>query len=518
MATPKDNVQGRPSQKDTSNSTDRGNSTDKGADDKSAKAQDNQADTTQTASSVSANSKPEKSDKSSNEDDVKASDVRASDDKASDSKDSDQPVSAIDSQDQQALQQALVTLDQQNLPPPPPVAQTSIPADGESDDMAVDTAAPAAIKPQADIKAAGNGKPEAKPGIKADARTPAKTPVNPALSAETPELADDSSEDTGDTEIAESATQVAPSPAKTAAPTRTPTSADIQTPPAASDRSAAVQNSGAKNTDVPDTAQAPKDVDPKDGAPKDVAAKTDTTDPVPAGKSAGIKNTPSKTRLAQAGTPDKADAANSDATKSDTSKTAAPPIDVPNVASAPKAAPHPAQQAIFAINSIAAPQATQSSPIASATANAHVQVSAEAAPDLPLLVVAIAGKSQAGAKQFDIRLDPPELGRVEVRLSIDATGKASAHLSADQPQTLSLLQKDAPVLARALRDAGLDVSQDGLNFSLRQQTENQNGNAGNNGRRGSSRAFPVTASISTDTTAGSAAYRVAANGRLDIRI
>ena len=111
MATPKDNVQGRPSQKDTSNSTDRGNSTDKGADDKSAKAQDNQADTTQTASSVSANSKPEKSDKSSNEDDVKASDVRASDDKASDSKDSDQPVSAIDSQDQQALQQALVTLD-----------------------------------------------------------------------------------------------------------------------------------------------------------------------------------------------------------------------------------------------------------------------------------------------------------------------------------------------------------------------------------------------------------------------
>ena len=63
-------------------------------------------------------------------------------------------------------------------------------------------------------------------------------------------------------------------------------------------------------------------------------------------------------------------------------------------------------------------------------------------------------RSQSGAKQFDIRLDPPELGRVEVRLSIDATGKASAHLSADQPQTLDLLQKDAPALTRALRDAG----------------------------------------------------------------
>ena len=55
----------------------------------------------------------------------------------------------------------------------------------------------------------------------------------------------------------------------------------------------------------------------------------------------------------------------------------------------------------------------------------HMQVSAaEPAPNLPALAVEIAAKSQSGAKQFDIRLDPPELGRVEVRLSIDATGKA----------------------------------------------------------------------------------------------
>ena len=128
----------------------------------------------------------------------------------------------------------------------------------------------------------------------------------------------------------------------------------------------------------------------------------------------------------------------------------------------------------------------------------------------------IAAKSQSGAKQFDIRLDPPELGRVEVRLSIDATGKASAHLSADQPQTLTLLQKDAPVLTRALRDAGLDVSQDGLNFSLRQQSENNSGNAGNGGRR--ARSFPLTASLSIDATTGSSAYRGLANGRLDIRV
>jgi hypothetical protein len=81
---------------------------------------------------------------------------------------------------------------------------------------------------------------------------------------------------------------------------------------------------------------------------------------------------------------------------------------------------------------------------------------------------------------------------------------------------LSLLQKDAPVLARALRDAGLDVSQNGLNFSLRQQGENFNGNAGNNGRR--PRSFALSASVAIDATAGSAAYRGPANGRLDIRV
>ena len=109
---------------------------------------------------------------------------------------------------------------------------------------------------------------------------------------------------------------------------------------------------------------------------------------------------------------------------------------------AAKPAPQSASQvanAGFAINTIAAPQAAQHSQAPIATQ--HVQVTAQAAPNLPALAVEIAAKSQSGAKQFDIRLDPPELGRVEVRLSIDATGKASAHLSADQPQTLDSVAK-----------------------------------------------------------------------------
>ena len=107
---------------------------------------------------------------------------------------------------------------------------------------------------------------------------------------------------------------------------------------------------------------------------------------------------------------------------------------------------------------------------------------------------------------------------MDVRLSIDSTGKASAHLTADQPQTLTLLQNDAPALTRALREAGLDVSQDGLNFSLRQQAENFNGNTADDGRRGNPRSFSLVPTADIDTATLTAAYRAAANGRLDIRV
>jgi flagellar hook-length control protein FliK len=147
----------------------------------------------------------------------------------------------------------------------------------------------------------------------------------------------------------------------------------------------------------------------------------------------------------------------------------------------------------------------------------NVQVQTTPTPNMPALAVEIAAKSQSGAKQFDIRLDPPELGRVEVRLSIDATGKASAHLSADQPQTLDLLQKDAPTLTRALRDAGLDVSQNGLNFSLRQQSGDA-GTGNNQGRGTGGRSFTLTATSNIDASSAGAAYSAQASGRLDIRV
>lgn len=136
-------------------------------------------------------------------------------------------------------------------------------------------------------------------------------------------------------------------------------------------------------------------------------------------------------------------------------------------------------------------------------------------PDINQFAVDVAAKSQSGAKQFDIRLDPPELGRVEVRLSIDATGKAEAHLSADQPQTLDLLQKDAASLTRALRDAGLNVAQDGLNFSLR----NQQGQSDGGSRQGSPSRGGFAGRSNDETIQPEAiAYVRHALGAVDIKV
>ncbi len=100
------------------------------------------------------------------------------------------------------------------------------------------------------------------------------------------------------------------------------------------------------------------------------------------------------------------------------------------------------------------------------------------APQLPLnsLAVNIAQQAQAGAKRFDIRLDPPELGRLEIRLDVARDGRATAHLVVERAETLDLLQRDARSLERALQNAGLETSKDGLTFSLKDQQSSGSGN------------------------------------------
>jgi chemotaxis protein MotD len=87
--------------------------------------------------------------------------------------------------------------------------------------------------------------------------------------------------------------------------------------------------------------------------------------------------------------------------------------------------------------------------------------------------IEIASKALAGKNHFDIRLDPPDLGHIHVRLDVDRDGNVISHVVADRSDTLDLLRRDTAGLERALQDAGLKTSDNSLQFSLRDQSANQ---------------------------------------------
>ncbi|MEZ6022856.1 MAG: flagellar hook-length control protein FliK [Hyphomonadaceae bacterium] len=73
-----------------------------------------------------------------------------------------------------------------------------------------------------------------------------------------------------------------------------------------------------------------------------------------------------------------------------------------------------------------------------------------------------------GNTSFELRLDPPELGRVEVRLEVSRDHRVTAMIAADSPQALTELARHARELEQTLQAAGLELSDSGLSFDLRQ--------------------------------------------------
>lgn len=71
-----------------------------------------------------------------------------------------------------------------------------------------------------------------------------------------------------------------------------------------------------------------------------------------------------------------------------------------------------------------------------------------------------------GEDHIKIQLKPAELGRVEIKLDVAHDGRVHATITADRPETLDLLQRDARGLQQALHDAGLKSDNGSLSFNL----------------------------------------------------
>jgi flagellar hook-length control protein FliK len=101
-------------------------------------------------------------------------------------------------------------------------------------------------------------------------------------------------------------------------------------------------------------------------------------------------------------------------------------------------------------------------------------------------------KALEGSNQFEIRLAPDELGRVDVKLDIDDAGQVKAHLVVERPEALALLTRDRSQLEQALEQAGLRPADGGISFSLRDGSTDGGGRfmQGGDGRPQGGRAGP----------------------------
>lgn len=115
------------------------------------------------------------------------------------------------------------------------------------------------------------------------------------------------------------------------------------------------------------------------------------------------------------------------------------------------------------------------------------------------------------AQRFEVRLDPAELGRVDIRIEVGADKKVHAVLAAHDSAALSDLMRGSKALEKALGDAGIDIADGGLKFELATDAGNlgggQNRSSAWNGSdqptwpRGPSRAaIPVDADTATLAT------------------
>jgi flagellar hook-length control protein FliK len=137
------------------------------------------------------------------------------------------------------------------------------------------------------------------------------------------------------------------------------------------------------------------------------------------------------------------------------------------------------------------------------------------------LAVEIAAHAHAGKNRFEIRLDPPELGRIDVRLDVDHQGKVTSHVVVDRVETLDILRRDAPELERSLQQAGLKTADNGLQFSLRDHGGfgGQNPYPNNGSPAGATRAIiPDRELPPVDATTASYGGAIGASAGIDIRV
>ena len=108
-----------------------------------------------------------------------------------------------------------------------------------------------------------------------------------------------------------------------------------------------------------------------------------------------------------------------------------------------------------AITASAGPPAPVPTDVAPATTNAQPPTPAPIARQIGDVAVTLLRSVGGGDRQLTVRLDPPQLGRVQVAIAQARGGAAAVTLTVERPETLLLALRDEPALHRALDRAGV---------------------------------------------------------------
>ncbi|MES1199352.1 MAG: flagellar hook-length control protein FliK, partial [Pseudomonadota bacterium] len=287
--------------------------------------------------------------------------------------------------------------------------------------------------------------------------------------------------------------------AKTATPANTPPAAKTAIAPTTAQQaqSAQTQAPPAANTAQQQAATAGTVVTPE--APVLPAPTTQAPAAAPTPQQGAQKQTPAIDGVA----PTRGDAKARSAQADPKMQTPATPTERANTAtnsnSAPSAAPKAATKAAAAITPApqqAAQPATPTPTAAPASAASDTRASAVDAAQQATRATPIA--SQVGHEivkrfngettRFQMRLDPPELGRIDVRLDVSRDHRVTAVISADNPQALSDLSRATRDLQQALQSAGLELADNGLSFDLKDQSSGFSANEERNAQRGNAQS------------------------------
>lgn len=95
-------------------------------------------------------------------------------------------------------------------------------------------------------------------------------------------------------------------------------------------------------------------------------------------------------------------------------------------------------------------------------------------------------------KHVDIRLDPPELGKIQIKLNI-AQDQASVQFTVNNPQTRDMVEQAMPRLREMLQQQGLQLAQSSVHQETPQQFSGQQNNHAANSQSGQQSSSMVAA-------------------------